>query len=80
MCSSVMQLGGAANPTVPNTLGEDPYYVRCYDAYNPNPLNGIRAAFVSQTGTTNIDPELPQVDSIYNVTACLRVFAFGIIK
>ncbi len=56
-----------------NTYGCDPYYVKCYDTDSVSPLNGIRVALPSQIGTTGLDPALPQVSPITNVTACLRM-------
>ena len=52
--------------------GGDPHYAKCYDSNSPSPLNGIRFAFVSQIGTTNIDPSLPEMTPITNVSACMR--------
>ena len=72
MCASVMIVDGlGAYPPNP-AAAYDPHYIKCYDAGSPMPLNGIRVAFVSQMGTTNVDPGLPQIFPITNITACMR--------
>ena len=76
-CTSVMQTGGVANSPVPNFSGENPYHVKCFDGFSLTPLNSIRIAFVSQLGTTQVDPSLPQVDTFTNVTFCLRMIEFN---
>ena len=53
--------------------GGDPHFAKCYDSNTPSPLNGTRLAFVSQVGTTDIDPSLPEMTPITNVSACLRM-------
>ena len=47
-----------------NTFGAgwDPYFIRCYEDIGQSPQNSRRAAFVSQVGTTNLDPSLPRMN------------------
>ena len=72
-CNMMMMAGGVGWESGGNTRGEDPYHIKCYDAFGTFPLNGVRVAFPSQLGTTNIDPALPKATPMTNVTACKRV-------
>ena len=49
-----------------------PYYIKCYDTNSASPLNGIRMALPSQSGTTDIDPIIP-ILSLGNIYLCLRM-------
>lgn len=52
--------------------GSWPQYMKCYDSNSIEPLNGLRVAFPSQTGTTDIDPIIPQMP-IGNSSFCMRI-------
>lgn len=52
--------------------GHHPIHIKCYDAYQPTPLNSIRIAFASQVGTNGIDPALP-LTNLSQVSECMRV-------
>ncbi len=54
----------------PSSYGWDPQYAKCYRTDNAIPMNGIRLAFPSQIGTTDVDPLVPQITPITNVSAC----------
>ena len=73
-CQSVMTAGGLGGLH----SGGDPHYAKCYDSVTPAPLNGIRVAFPSQLNTWGIDPALPQITPITNVSACLRMISLWI--
>ena len=66
-------LGGLCDVTSPNTEGCDPMYAKCYEGVSSQnmPLNGIRFAFQSQTGTSDYDPAVPQITPVTNISACL---------
>ena len=68
-CNAAMQPEGlcTASPC-------DPFYAHCYDALGIQALNGKRAAFPSQLGTTDLDPALPQITPVTNFSACMRMF------
>ena len=72
-CVSVMQPSSIVSATIPNSWGADPYYVRCYNSSSGAPPNGIRVAFTSQINTAELDPSLPQITPITNISACLRM-------
>ncbi len=76
LCASIMAVSGLCWNIVPNTGGCDPYYAKCYETLSTLPLNGIRVAFASQYGTTNMDPGLPQITPITNISACLGLYFF----
>ncbi len=65
MCRTRMNYSGLA-PLV------SPFHTKCYDAVSFSPLNGLRVAFSSQEGTSDIDPAVPQMTPYENVSACLR--------
>ncbi len=46
----------------------DPYYIKCYDAYNLYPLNSMR---ISLDGDTR-DPSIPRM-TLWNFSACYRI-------
>lgn len=71
LCANLMMTGGLWGLH----SGGDPHYVKCFDSNTPSPPNGVRVAFVSQLGTTNVDPDLPQATPITNVSACMRTIA-----
>ena len=75
-CNSLMVAGGVGWDAGGNTWGEDPYYIKCFDNETALPLNGIRVAFASQFGTTNIDPALPGVTPYTNMSACMRMTCY----
>ncbi len=72
-CASVMQFGGATEAGAPNTYGGHPYYAKCFNWSSATPSNGVRVAFTSQIGTTDIDPSIPQMFPVTNVSACLSI-------
>ncbi len=71
-CKKMMAYNTLDGYSPPND-NANPYYAKCYDAISPTPKNGIRFAFLSQLGTTDIDPSLPQAIPYTNVNACLRM-------
>ncbi len=74
-CENVMKPGTLDYcPPVPNTWGFDPYYMKCFDASSPSPLNGMRTQLPSQQGTLDLDPLLPEISLIRNTNACIRMF------
>ncbi len=72
LCTKSMLPGGLGYGSAPNTFEADPFYLKCYDGFNFMPLNGKRIQYVSQIGTVDLDPELPQMN-ITDVKSCLRM-------
>ena len=58
-CNYRMNPGGGENSF---SAGWDPYFIRCYEDIGQSPQNFRRAAFVSQVGTSAIDPSLQQMN------------------
>ena len=54
-------------------FGGPAYYAKCYNASGFVPPNKARIAFSSQSGTPEIDPNLPLMNS-NNVSSCWRKF------
>ncbi len=53
--------------------GYTAYFARCYNAESATPLNKRRVSFVSQMGTTAVDPSLPANMGVANATiSCIR--------
>ena len=52
--------------------GAQTYYAKCYNNSASPPLNRVRIAFPSQSGTTEIDPALPKWN-VFNKTTCWRM-------
>ncbi len=50
----------------------DPQFAKCWDAYSPSPLNGIRMQYASQVGTALVDPTLPDQNAS-NWRQCMRM-------
>ncbi len=74
-CTARMQydsIGGANVPSGYLALCA-PYYMKCFDAVAPWPLNTLRIQFPSQESTNGVDSSIPQMVPVTNVTACLRM-------
>ncbi len=56
-------------------FGVKPYYAKCYNISGDPPANKIRFAFASQSGTTDMDPAVPEWN-VYNRTSCWRIYRF----
>ena len=58
----------------PSYDNPDPYayYAKCFNESYQRPGNRKRFAFLSQIGTFEIDPELPQMNEA-NKTTCRRI-------
>ena len=52
------------------------YYAKCYNAFGIIPPNKVRFSFVSQIGTLDVDPLLPNSN---NKSKCLRMFSMFIL-
>ena len=72
LCTKSMLPGGLGYGPAPYTYGADPFYLKYFDGFNFIPLNGKRIQHVSQIGTVDLDPELPQMN-ITDVKSCLRM-------
>lgn len=61
--------------SLPIYSGWDPHYLKCIEGTTSSctPLNGLRIQHVSQMGTVNIDPLLPQMN-ITDWRSCMRMF------
>jgi len=57
----------------PCGAGCHPYHVKCLDATSTVPIYGIRFSFVSQLGSSEIDPAYEQMSPYTNISACLRM-------
>ncbi len=66
ICDWLSSAAGYFDASLPTT--SPVYYAKCYDAVSQTPLNGRRLAFVSQLGTPEIDPSLPQTGNF-----CMRI-------
>ena len=53
----------------PNALN---YYLKCYEVVTDLPLNHLRMAFLSQIGSTDIDPIIPEM-SLGNYSFCISI-------
>ncbi len=69
LCNTGMQ---AESMDCSGGCGAHPFYLKCFNALSPTPLNGKRVAFASQVGTTGLDPELLQMP-IGNSSICKRM-------
>ncbi len=76
VCTNCMLPGGLQYAAYPNTQGFDPYYLKCFDARSSAPMNTRRLQLPSQEQTAQLDPNLPQIIPITNVSACLRMLIF----
>ncbi len=56
-----------------------PYYAKCYSRSDGTPPNRVRVSFASQSGTVDLDPALPRLNSS-NSSSCWRMISFSIIK
>ena len=56
------------------------YHVKCLDATSIVPINGKRFAFVSQLGTTGLDPDFGQMTPYTNISACLRKIFYYVLN
>ena len=63
--------GGVVDPTYDNPVPYA-YYAKCFNESYVRPGNRKRFAFLSQIGSTEIDPELPQMNQA-NKTTCRRI-------
>ena len=72
LCRNSMLSGGLQYNPYPNTFAADPFYLKCLNGFNFSPLNGKRIQYVSQSGTMELDPELPEMN-ITDVKSCMRM-------
>ena len=71
-CGIRMQPQSVWTPNPPSGVGDDLYYMKCFEALSSIPLNEIRLGFTSQVGTSGIDPALPQMN-ISDFDACVGI-------
>ncbi len=57
-----------------NISGNDPYYLKCFDAPTASPPNSIRIQTASQLGTNEVDPLLPRMN-VTDVFACFGMLS-----
>ena len=77
-CALRMQPQSMWTSTPPSGFGDDPQFLRCFDVEKQTPLNGIRFAFVSQLGTTELDPDLPRMNAT-DFKGCLGMIKFEVV-
>ncbi len=51
--------------------------MKCFASQSSTPLNGIRLGFASQVATTDIDPNLPQMN-VSDYEGCYGIFVIYI--
>ncbi len=55
-----------------NTANSKAYFAKCFEAVTLTPLNGKRISFLSQIGSTGIDPDITANIGAVNGTPCKR--------
>ena len=74
-CSTCDMVCGWLETTGRLDYGAQTYYAKCYNISETPPANKARFAFPSQSGTYEIDPDLPEWDQ-YNKTTCWRMLQY----